>query len=121
MAEYDAIRDQHFPGIGNNTVLLSKDRDYHRYRNREANAGAKLFRKFGSHHTLSFSGFYQMVKVLENADRFISINHAPTDNTTFNTDNFAGAKADYDFNTVNHKLFPSKGYTFQQVLNLSRI
>lgn len=111
-AEYDAIRDQHYAGIGNNTVLIKNDGTYHRYRNREANGILKIFRQFSDKHTLTFSGFYQMVKVLNNAERFITINYAPTDKVVFNATHFGGAKAEYDYTSVNDKLFPSKGFHF---------
>lgn len=112
LLDYDAVRDAHFPGIGNNTVLFSKVLNYYRYRDREFNANVGLFRQFGLHHTVSFGGYYQSIKVLVNSDRFISINHAPTDANTFNGDHFAGARAMYNFETINDKIFPSKGIRF---------
>jgi hemolysin activation/secretion protein len=53
-----------------------------------------------------------MVEVLNDQGKFISVNYAPTDKTIFTADNFAGARADYDYTSVNHKLFPSKGVHF---------
>jgi hypothetical protein len=117
--EYDAIRDQYFAGIGNNTELLSKDTKYYFYRNREANVVLSLFRQFGQHHTVTFSGYYQYVKVLEDADKFISIS-ATADKTIFNPDNYVGAAASYDFTTVNHPLFPSKGIRFSTGINFTQ-
>ena len=112
IAQYDAVRDLHFPGIGNNVKLSSADPNYHRYRNREADIVLSLFRNIGKHHTVTFSGFYQMVQLLENDGRYISSVYAPAHKTAFDRNNFAGAKADYHYTTVNDKLFPSKGVTF---------
>lgn len=112
LLDYDGVRDAHFPGIGNNTVLFSDITNYYRYRDREVNAGLSLFRQFGLHHTLRFTGYYQNVKVLVNTNRYITVYHAPTDPTTFNADQFGGAKAEYNFETINDKLFPSKGIRF---------
>lgn len=111
-ATYDAIRDQYFAGIGNSTALVSNNKKYYLYCNREADVLLRLFRQFGPNHTLSFSAFYQMVKVLENSDRFISLDYAPNDKTAFSADDFAGVRAEYSYSTINHKLFPSKGILF---------
>jgi outer membrane protein assembly factor BamA len=117
-AEYDAIRDQYFAGIGNNSVL-TKDRQYYFYRNREANVGLNLYRQFGLHHTITLSGYYQYIKVLEDANKFISID-ATADKTLFYPDNYLGAAANYDFNTINHILFPSKGIRFSTGVNFTQ-
>ena len=53
-----------------------------------------------------------MVQVLNDATKFITINHAPTDASTFSTDHFAGGGVDYIYQTIDHKLFPTKGFHF---------
>src|SRR5207253_3190674 len=108
LAGYDFIRDQHFPGIGNNTLISNKEKDYYRYRNREANAAINLYRQLG-HSTLNFGIFYQRVEVLPNVGRFISNDYAKIDKYVFDADNFIGARTEYNYTTVNDKLFPTKG------------
>jgi hypothetical protein len=112
LAQYDLVRDQHFAGIGNNAELTSDAPNFHRYRNKEVDVQLSLFRNFGTRHTLTFTGFYQMVEVLPNEGRFISTVYAPLHKSVFNRDNFAGVKADYRFSSVNDKLFPTKGVAF---------
>jgi hypothetical protein len=111
LANYDAVRDQHFPGIGNNTVLFSTVKDYWRYRDKEFNTHVSLFRQMG-HHRVTIAGFYQSITLLSDADRFLIINHAPTNPKAFNSAGFAGARAEYKFDDINDKLFPSKGISF---------
>ena len=119
LAGYDFIRDQHFPGIGNNTIISNKDRDYYRYRNREANAAINLYRQLG-HSKVSFGIFYQRVEVLPNAGRFISDDYAKTNKYVFDADDFVGARTQYDYSTVNDKLFPSKGVHFSTGIELNK-
>lgn len=112
LADYDAVRDMHYPGIGNNTELLSDVRNYYRFRDREFNAGVSLFRTFGQHHTVSATGFYQWIKVLNDTNKYISDVHGASDPTAFKNDQFAGIRAEYTYETLNDKLFPTKGIRF---------
>jgi hypothetical protein len=112
LLDYDAIRDMHYVGIGNNTLLVSKDPDYYRFRAKEINGGISLFRNFGLHHSLNFTGFYQLVKVLNDTGRYISKDYGFYNPGTFNQNQFAGITADYDFGTVNDRLFPTRGVRF---------
>ncbi|MCY7420160.1 MAG: BamA/TamA family outer membrane protein [Chitinophagaceae bacterium] len=112
LALYDGIRDVHFSGIGNNTKLLVSTPNYYRYRNHEANIALSLFRNFGQHHYVSFTGFFDVVSVLQNGDRFINLGFGNTYKSIFTTDKFTGARADYRYTTVNDKYFPTKGITF---------
>jgi hypothetical protein len=119
LAEYDFVRDQHFPGIGNNTVLLSDVKNYYFYRNREANASIGIDRKFGKFNSLNIAAIYQMVKVLPDAAGYISL-HSLSDPTTFDDDHFAGARAVYAFDNIDSKYFPSKGIHFSSALEYTQ-
>ena len=110
-ALYDDIIDVHFSGIGNNTKLLNPTPDHYRYRNHEANVALSLFRNYGQHHNMSFTGFYNVVNVLQNGDRFINLGYGNSNKSIFNSNKFTGARADYHFTTVNDKYFPTKGVT----------
>jgi hypothetical protein len=112
-AVYDAVRDAHFLGIGNNTVKVLEDRNFYRYRNKEVNASLSLFKTFNKYHTVTFFGFYQMVRLLEDNDRFIALYTTVAHPTSaVASDNFAGGKIEYDFTHVNNKLYPNKGIRF---------
>ncbi len=114
LLRYDAVVDMHFPGIGNNSVVTS-DRiteDFYRYRQGEIIGDVGIFRQFGKHHTVHIAGLFQAVKVLENNGKYISNVHSYTDPSLFKRDQFAGARADYNFETIDNKIFPTKGIRF---------
>jgi hypothetical protein len=118
--EYDAVRDMHYVGVGNNTLLVSKDPDYYRYRNREAMSVLSLFRRLGLYHSVSFSGFYQMVKVLNDTGRFIAKDYGVSNPTTFNRNQFAGIRGEYNYETINDRLFPTRGMRFGTAVDYTR-
>ena len=86
--------------------------DHYRYRNHEANVALSLFRNYGQNHNISFTGFYNVVNVLQNGDRFINLGYGNSNKSIFNSNKFTGARADYRYTTVNDKYFPTKGVTF---------
>ncbi|HEX6915020.1 MAG TPA: BamA/TamA family outer membrane protein, partial [Chitinophagaceae bacterium] len=111
-AEYDGVRDQDFPGIGNNTELAENyPRRYYRYRNKEINGALRLIRNIGKHHTVTASGLYQSVQVLEDTGRFISV-HLPANGHSFTPQQFAGARLEYDYSSVDDPVVPKKGLRF---------
>ena len=111
-ALYDDIRDVHFFGFGNNTAFTNKTSNFYRYRNHEANVALSLYKNVSKHQDVSFSGFYDVVEVLQDGDRFINLGYGNIYKETFNPDKFTGARADYRFTTVNDKYLPTKGVTF---------
>ncbi len=111
MAEYDEIRDQDFLGVGNNSIKVTDERHYYRYRNREANASIGLSRIMG-HQTISFAGIYQMVKVLPDNNKFITDHLNPTISNVYDTKQFFGGKFEYDLTNVNDPFVPKNGFRF---------
>ncbi|MEJ7675034.1 MAG: hypothetical protein WKF59_20615 [Chitinophagaceae bacterium] len=90
-ADYDLIRWVNFYGIGNETVLTTPDIDFNRIQSKEITGSIGLQRKFGS-NTISLSGFFQNVEIVNDKDRFIAKNIAPTQPDIFNSNNYAGAR-----------------------------
>ena len=60
---------------------------------------------------LSFSGFYQNVKIINDPDRFLSKTSSPPENV-YNSKDFVGVQADYNFSHVDYPVLPSKGLDF---------
>ncbi len=109
LANYDDVRDVHFLGIGNNTKLANTTPDFYRYLNHEANIETSLFRSFGTRHHLTFTGFYQMVTLLQINDRFLNLQYIPRSKLDYKPHNFLGLRAEYTYSTVNSKVLATKG------------
>ena len=117
-ADYDFIRWTNFYGIGNETMELSKDLDYHRVRTREVFAGIGLNRRIGDDANLRFTPFYRATKVINDEARFLSesISTANTRTTadapteSFEWDQYAGIAMNYSYMQVDNEVLPRKGF-----------
>src|SRR5205085_8984099 len=89
-------------------------------RDREFNGGVSLFRQFAEHHTVTLSGFYQSIKLLDDNSKFIIGNPALNNPAMFERKQFVGAKAEYDYQTIKDKLFPVKGVRFSTGLSYTQ-
>ncbi|MEP7229964.1 MAG: BamA/TamA family outer membrane protein [Ginsengibacter sp.] len=111
LANYDLIRWTNFYGLGNETLLITKDRDYNRMRTKEAIGSIGLNRSFGK-STVSLNGFYQSIKIINDEERYVAKVIAPAIADIFDTRNFAGAVFKYTFSQLNDLAVPTKGITF---------
>ena len=108
---YDAIRWTNFYGLGNETTFDNPKVNYYRTRTREYSVGVGLFRPLGKYEFLSFNGFYQNVKIIDDAGRFLSSNpHPPIDQ--YKPKSFAGIQTDYSYSMTNDPIVPSRGADF---------
>ena len=110
-ANWDAVRWTNFYGLGNESKFETKDLNYYRMRTREYSAGAGLFRNLGKHQYVSFSGFYQDVKIINDAGRYLAKTIYAADGL-YSSKNFVGIQSDYNFSHVNHPVLPSRGLDF---------
>jgi hypothetical protein len=112
LADYDQVRDMHFSGIGNNSIRTSKEKGYYLFRDREFNANVTFFRSYGKFQTVSIATFYQIIKPLNDNSKYILGNPVWGNPSSFIQRQFAGARAEYNFETVKDKIFPSGGVRF---------
>jgi hemolysin activation/secretion protein len=110
-ATYDQMIWTNFYGLGNESKFETTNLDYYRLRTREANAGAGIFRNLGKYHFVSFSAFYQNVKINNDPERFLAKNYNPSENV-YNSKDFVGLQAEYNFSHTNDPVLPSKGFDF---------
>jgi hypothetical protein len=110
-ANWDQIRWTNFFGLGNETKLETDNRDYYRMRTREYSAGVGLFRNLGKYDFLSFSSFYQNVKVIDDQDRFIAKSFHPPKNS-YESKGFIGLQAEYNYSLTSDQIVPRKGAEF---------
>lgn len=110
-ADYDAIRWINFYGIGNETLLTTKDINFNRVQTKEISGSIGVQRKFGR-NTINVSGFFQSVKIINDKDRFVAKNIAPTQPDIFKINNYAGAQLNYKFVHFNDSIVPTAGFSF---------
>lgn len=108
---YDAIRWTKFFGLGNETAALSNYNDFYRMQSEEWLASVGLNRKL-NHNDISVSGFFQSVRVIDDAGRFVPKVFKPSYPFDLHANNFAGANIAYIFDKVNDSIVPTKGLTF---------
>lgn len=109
-ASYDQVLRNYFFGLGNETVYNRKT-DYYKLHTEEAMAGMGLNRIFAKHHSLAIAGFYQSIKV-KNEANLPSQTLPVTDKTVFDKKNFASALISYAYYKANDEMIPTKGFGF---------
>ena len=110
LGNYDAVRWTNFYGLGNETILTTKNLDYNRMRSSEASGTLGFTRKTGNNF-FDIHGFYQSVKIINDDNRYTVKNIAPIDSTVFNVKNFAGIAGEYSFSKLNDAIVPTAGIT----------
>ncbi|MDQ6763872.1 MAG: outer membrane protein assembly factor, partial [Bacteroidota bacterium] len=110
LGNLDAIRWRNFYGLGNETLLTTKDKDYNRMQTREAIGSVGINRQFGNNFVALYT-FYNSVKIINDADRYVAKQIAPGSSKIFDAKNFAGAAFTYYFQSLNDKAAPTKGIT----------
>lgn len=111
--EYDAVRWTNFFGIGNETPPQVADNNFHRMRTSIFNSNIGLFRNFGKGHSFGVNGVYQTVKIRNDQDRYIAKFMSASDPKLFETHQFAGGRATYTFESLDHELLPHRGLMLQ--------
>lgn len=108
LANYDAIRWTNFFGLGNETILITKNIEYNRMRTREFLSGIGFNRTIKNNY-FELDGFYQTIKIVNDDERYVALKIQPSNPTVFNQKAFAGAKAVYAFKKLNDAVSPTAG------------
>ncbi len=107
-------------GLGNETELSEKDKNYNRIRSNQLIISSAMNRQFGKHHSIDFGLNYQSIKIEESQDRFVTDTHSKLDSNTFQRKYFAGAVFGYQFNSTDNALYPTKGAKFNTILEFTQ-
>ena len=107
-ANYDFIFWTNFFGIGNETEQITDNRNFYRTRSREGYAGAALIHEIGKNSSIELKGFYQLVKIMSDPERFVAKNFLG-DKTLYDKKDFGGAAVSFLIQNVNDRIVPTKG------------
>jgi hypothetical protein len=109
---YDQENQYNYFGTGNESKNIIKTPRYYRIQTDEGLGSVGLNRHFLKNNSITFSAFYNSVKVLKDKEKFVTDVLPATDPTLFNRKNFGGVQADYIFNKTNNRVIPTKGFNF---------
>jgi hypothetical protein len=107
-------------GLGNETELIEKDKNYNRVRSNQLIISSSLNRQFGKQHSTYFGVNYQSIKIEESEDRFITDTHSKLDSNNFQRKYFTTATFGYQFNSTDNALYPRKGIKINSVLEFTQ-
>lgn len=124
-ANYDQIRWNNFYGLGNNTVLNNKDRNFHRVRSEEYSAIVNLDRVLQNKHKFTFGAGYSSYRIISDTDKFLIKVSSIVIPAMNGNQKYGSLNASYVFQTLNDSILPTKGINFKiggdYINNLGRI
>ncbi|MEO7801655.1 MAG: BamA/TamA family outer membrane protein [Ginsengibacter sp.] len=106
---YNALKWTNFFGTGNETVLASANRIYHRMRSVDGSVKAGLSKHIGK-SSYSISGMFQGLKIINDTSRFIA--KVLRDEKEFTPNYYAALQLMYSYLTLNDSIVPTRGVTF---------
>lgn len=106
---YNALKWTNFFGTGNETMLASTNRPYHRMRSVDGSFKAGLSRHIGK-STYTISGLFQGLKIINDSSRYVA--KVLRDAKEFTPNYYAGLQLGYSYLTLNDSIVPTKGLTF---------
>jgi hemolysin activation/secretion protein len=107
---YDAVKWTYFFGLGNETPF-STAKIYYRMRTAEWLGSIGLNRVIGFSN-ITLSGFYNSVKILRDANKFITKEYLPAHPESSTTNSFAGGFINYNVKAVDDSVVPLRGIAF---------
>ena len=110
LGNYDLERWTNFYGLGNESMLTTRNKDFNRMRTTEGYASVGLNKKTGNSY-FEINGFFQSIKIINDESRYTAKNIAPIDSNVFQIKNFAGATAGYTFSKLDDPIVPVNGFT----------
>jgi outer membrane protein assembly factor BamA len=117
-AGYDWVKWVNFYGLGNETIELTENRDFYRFRRREALLSASLQRRIGNDINFVITPYYQRFHLINDEERFLSKNFFDQNSLArYEAKNFGGLRADWQWQSLNNPLLPTKGVILSAGVN----
>ncbi len=109
---YDFIRWTNFYGLGNETKLIVRDRNFNRMRSANYMISTGVERLFGNFNKVSASVYYQGINIKYDEDRYLAkttYNYLPG---FYRNNGFAGINLNYVYQKLDDSILPRKGISF---------
>ena len=110
---YDEVRWTNYYGLGNETQLSNKDRNYFRTRSEEFIVKVNTDRVINNRHRFYTGINYHTYRILNDTARFLVKQTGFTPATMNGNEFFGGAEAGYVYQNINDSVIPTKGISFQ--------
>ncbi|MCU7548236.1 outer membrane protein assembly factor [Chitinophagaceae bacterium LB-8] len=109
----------YFFGVGNNTERSNNPNRYYRMSIHEFNTGFAFNRLIKSSHFVQFRPYYQVIKILDDKDKFIGMasNITPIQ---MQQKYFTGAEVAYNYIKLNNPKAPTRGINFMAGVSYSQ-
>ena len=112
LANYDAVRDVYFVGVGNNTVKTFIDKKFFKMRSREINTALSLSTKPDSNNKIGVTAFFKNVRLLRDEGKFLALNQVLTDPSIFDPHSLIGATLAWTFDNIDQHFIGRRGIKF---------
>ena len=119
-SNYDQVRWNNFYGIGNETVLPDRERDFNRVRSRQFIAKGGVQRVFNNRHRILVNPYYQSYDIINDTARFLAKVISLQTPSVYKTHSYAGTELQYVFQNINDSIYPTKGFALITEANLQR-
>ncbi len=112
-ANYDKEKWTNFYGLGNETPLVIKARDFNRNRSEEFIGRLGADRVINNQHRFSINAVYQTYRIAVDTGRYLSKQNFIDATQSRSTNQFAGAEFGYVYQNINDSVLPVKGIAFK--------
>lgn len=109
---YDGSRRFHYFGVGNNSTKDLNIASYYFLRTENYYASAGINRFISNFHNIAFNLGYDGVRVIRAPQTFLAEPRAKVTADSYDWKHFASAGLSYNYNRVNDKITPTKGFHF---------
>ena len=100
-------------GLGNTIPDTDQDLEFHRVRGYNIKIHPALFKSYGGGHSIQIGPTYEFFNIERTEDRFVNTAESNLGITDFESNNYIGLDANYDFSVLDNALIPLRGYHFQ--------
>lgn len=111
-ANYDAVVDVHFFGIGNETERTISDDRYYRLRRRDFIGSVGLGRNFLFYHQLNVHAYYNYLDFLIDENTFVADHYSSFKPENFERKHYLGLHANYMYEKWDDPVLPTRGAGF---------
>jgi hypothetical protein len=119
-ANYDEVRWTNFFGLGNETLLTTKERDFNRVRSQQFLGKIGVQRVINYRQRITFNPFFQSYDIINDTARFLAKTNPPSTLEIYKARQYAGAELEYLYQNVNDSVLPTKGFHFLTNVNFSQ-
>ncbi len=118
-AEYDQVRWTNFFGLGNESALTTKDRDFNRVRSQQFIGKLGVQRVINNKHRITINPFFQSYDIINDSDRYLA-KQPVIPAQLYKAHQYAGAEVEYLYQDINDSILPTKGFNVFTFANFSQ-